>query len=421
MTNRSSIESTQDTYLRAMLIAIDGRNPFYTAKMRAANIAGKDCDRATFLARFPFTTKAELVADHRAHQPFGSNLTFPLERYVHYSQTSGSTGHPMRWLETSESWTWMVESWMYFYKAVGMTPADRVFAAFSFGPFLGFWTAFEAAIRFGCLAIPGGGLSTRGRLEVMRDSGATVLACTPTYAMRLGEAALEEKITIAGLRLLFVAGEPGGSIPAVRQRMADLWPGVQIVDHHGMTEVGPVSWQHPERPRFLHILETAYLAEVIDPKSEKPVPAGTPGELVLTTLGRLGTPLIRYRTGDLVKVAVDPPPEVAHMALDGGILGRTDDMIIVRGVNVYPSAVEAVVRRFSDIAEYRVDLTDERGMAEMALTIEPVKGADGKTVAKTLAEALRASLALRIPVTTVAAGTLPRFEMKAKRWVKWGG
>jgi phenylacetate-CoA ligase len=143
--------------------------------------------------------------------------------------------------------------------------------------------------------------------------------------------------------------------------------------------------------------------------------------LVLTTLGRLGTPLIRYRTGDLVKVATNPPPEVAHLALDGGILGRTDDMIIVRGVNVYPSAVESVVRRFSDIAEYRVDLTDERGMAEMALTIEPVKGADGKTVAKTLAEALRASLALRIPVTTVAAGTLPRFEMKAKRWVKWGG
>jgi phenylacetate-CoA ligase len=255
----------------------------------------------------------------------------------------------------------------------------------------------------------------------MRDSGATVLACTPTYAMRLGEAALEEQISIPTLRLLFVAGEPGGSIPAVRKRMSELWPTVQIVDHHGMTEVGPVSWQHPERPQFLHVLETAYLAEIIDPKSEKPVPAGTAGELVLTTLGRLGTPLIRYRTGDLVKEAQDPPSEVPHLALDGGILGRTDDMIIVRGVNVYPSAVEAVVRRFSDIAEYRVDLTDERGMAEMALTVEPIKGADGKAVAKTLADALRASLALRIPVTTVAAGTLPRFEMKAKRWVKWGG
>jgi phenylacetate-CoA ligase len=418
---RAAIVAHQDTYLRALLIAIDGRNPFYAAKMKAAGLRGSDCDRATFLARFPFTTKAELVADHAAHQPFGSNLTFPVERYVRFSQTSGSTGQPLRWLDTIESWTWMLESWTHFFSAVGVTPADRVFAAFSFGPFLGFWTAFEAAVRMGCLAIPGGGLSTRGRLEAMRDSGATVLCCTPTYALRLGEAAIEEDIPLPGVRFLFVAGEPGGSIPAVRERLAELWPQAAIVDHHGMTEVGPVSWQQPERPRFLHLLETAYLAEVIDPATTRPVPAGTAGELVLTTLGRLGSPLIRYRTGDLVRVATQPPAEVAHLALDGGILGRTDDMVIVRGVNVYPSAIEAVVRRFGTIAEYRVDLTDERGMAELALTIELVKGADAQAVAKELGDALRAALALRIPVSTVSAGTLPRFEMKAKRWVKWGG
>ena len=420
-TSRAAIIATQDTYLRALLIAIDGRNPFYTAKMRAASLRGADCDRVNFLAKFPFTTKAELVADHAAHAPFGSNLTFPVERYVRYSQTSGSTGLPLRWLDTAESWTWMLDSWTHFFQAVGVTAQDRFFAAFSFGPFLGFWTAFEAAVRMGCLTIPGGGLSTRGRLETMRDSGATVLCCTPTYALRLGEAAIEEGIPLPGVRLLFVAGEPGGSIPAVRQRLEELWPVASIIDHHGMTEVGPVSWQHPERPQILHVLESAYLAEIIDPKTTQPVPAGTLGELVLTTLGRLGTPLIRYRTGDLVRAAVNPPAEIAHLALDGGILGRTDDMVIIRGVNVYPSAIEAVVRRFSEIAEYRVDLTDERGMAEMALTIEPVKGADAKTVTKNLADELRAALALRISVSSVAAGTLPRFEMKAKRWVKWGG
>jgi len=420
-TTRAGIVAHQDTYLRALLIAIDGRNPFYTAKMKAAGLRGADCDRATFLAQFPFTTKAELVADHAAHAPFGSNLTFPIERYVRFSQTSGSTGNPLRWLDTAESWSWMMDSWCHFYRAVGVTPQDRVFAAFSFGPFLGFWTAFEAAVRYGCLAIPGGGLSTRGRLEAMRDAGATVLCCTPTYALRLGEAAIEEGIPLPGIRFLFVAGEPGGSIPAVRARLEELWPVAAIIDHHGMTEVGPVSWQHPERPQFLHVLETAYLAEIITPNSDKPAAPGMPGELVLTTLGRLGTPLIRYRTGDVVKAAVQPPKEVPHLALEGGILGRTDDMVIVRGVNVYPSAIEAVVRRFSDIAEYRVDLTDERGMAELAITVEPVKGADGKTVAKNLADELRAALALRIPVTTVGAGTLPRFEMKAKRWVKWGG
>jgi phenylacetate-CoA ligase len=420
-TARAQILATQDTYLRALLIAIDGRNPFYSAKLKAAGLRGAQCDRATFLARFPFTTKAELVADHAAHAPFGSNLTFPVERYVRFSQTSGSTGHPLRWLDTAESWAWMLDSWAHFYRAVGVTAADRVFAAFSFGPFLGFWTAFEAATRLGCLTVSGGGLSTRGRLEAMRDTGCTVLCCTPTYALRLSEASVLEGVAVPTLRLIFVAGEPGGSIPAVRERLASLWPGVAIVDHHGMTETGPVSWQHPERPRFLHVLETAYLAEIIDPKTLMPVPPGTLGELVLTTLGRLGAPLIRYRTGDLVKAAVAPPAEVPHLALDGGILGRTDDMVIVRGVNVYPSAIEAVVRRFAEIAEYRVDLTDERGMVELSLTIEPVPDADGQALAEGLGDALRAALALRIPVSSVSAGTLPRFEMKSKRWVRWGG
>jgi phenylacetate-CoA ligase len=251
----------------------------------------------------------------------------------------------------------------------------------------------------------------------MRDSGATVLACTPTYAMRLGEAALTEHISLPSVRLVFVAGEPGGSIPAVRRQLNELWPYAEIIDHHGMTEVGPVSWQHPARPGFLHILETAYLAEVIDAKTLRPVAPDMPGELVLTTLGRLGSPLLRYRTGDVVKIASDAPGP--YMALEHGILGRTDDMIIVRGVNVYPSAVEAVVRRFPDITEYRVDITDERGMAEMSLTIEPVVGSDANTVMKQLSDALRAGLALRVNIATVAPGTLPRFEMKAKRWIKW--
>jgi phenylacetate-CoA ligase len=417
MNNRADILAHQETYLRALLIALDGRNAFYTAKMRAAGIQGKNLNRATFLAQFPFTTKAELVDDHARNQPFGSNLTYPVDKYVHFSQTSGSTGQPLRWLDTRDSWDWMAQSWMHFYQAVGITPADRFFAAFSFGPFLGFWTAFEAAVKYGCLAIPGGGLSTRGRLETMRDSGATVLACTPTYAMRLGEAALTEQISLPLVRLVFVAGEPGGSIPTVRRQLMELWPHAQIIDHHGMTEVGPVSWQNPERPEFLHILETAYLAEVIDPKTLRPVAPDMPGELVLTTLGRLGSPLLRYRTGDVVKIASDAPGP--YMALEHGILGRTDDMIIVRGVNVYPSAVEALVRRFPDIAEYRVDITDERGMAEMSLTIEPVAGSDANTVMKQLSDALRAALALRVNIATVAPGTLPRFEMKAKRWIKW--
>jgi phenylacetate-CoA ligase len=415
--DRSAIGARQDTYLRALLIAIDGRNPFYTAKLRSAGLRGAECGRATFVERFPFTTKAELVADQAAHPPFGSNLTFPIERYVRMCQTSGSTGAPLRWLDTSESWSWMLDCWTHFFAATGVGPSDRLFAAFSFGPFLGFWTAFEAAARCGCLVVPGGGLSTRARLEAMRDCGATVLCCTPTYALRLGEAAREERVAVGTLRRVFLAGEPGGSIPALRARLEELWPGAAIIDHHGMTEVGPVSWQYPGEPRFLHVLETAYLAEVIDPHSLRAVAAGQTGELVLTNLGRLGSPIIRYRTGDLVRAAAEPPAE-AHLALEGGILGRTDDMVIVRGINVYPSAIEAVVRRFGEVAEYRVDLTSERGMAELALTVEPLVSVDTPGLAERLGEALRAALALRIPVHLAKPGALPRFEMKAKRWIR---
>jgi phenylacetate-CoA ligase len=415
--DRTAIRARQDTYLRALLIAIDGRNPFYTAKLRAVGLRGAQCDRDTFLERFPFTTKAELVADQAAHPPFGSNLTFPPERYVRMCQTSGSTGMPLRWLDTSESWSWMLDCWAHFFTATGVGPGDRLFAAFSFGPFLGFWTAFEAAARLGCLVVPGGGLSTRARLEAMRDCGATVLCCTPTYAVRLGEEARQEQLAVATLRRVFLAGEPGGSIPATRARVEELWPGAAIIDHHGLTEVGPVSWQYPHEPRYLHVLETAYLAEIIDPHSLRAVPPGQTGELVLTNLGRLGSPIIRYRTGDLVRAALSPPAE-AHLALEGGILGRTDDMVIVRGINVYPSAIEAVVRRFGEVAEYRVDLTSERGMAELALTVEPLVSVDAPGLAERLGEALRSALALRIPVTLAKPGALPRFEMKAKRWIR---
>ena len=414
---RSAIPARQDTFLRTLLVAIDGRNPFYSAKLKAAGLRGAQCDRATFQARFPFTTKAELIADQAAHPPFGSNLTFPPERYVRMCQTSGSTGVPLRWLDTAESWTWMLDCWAHFFAATGVGAGDRLFAAFSFGPFLGFWTAFEAAARLGCLVVPGGGLSTRARLEAMRDCAATVLCCTPTYAVRLGETARDEGVGVTSLRRIFLAGEPGGSIPATRSCLKALWPGAAMVDHHGMTEVGPVSWQYPDEPRYLHVLETAYLAEIIDPHSLQPVPPGQAGELVLTNLGRLGSPIIRYRTGDLVRAAAQPPSE-PHLALEGGILGRTDDMVIVRGINIYPSAIEAVVRRFPEVAEYRVDLTSERGMTELTLTVEPVVSIGTPGLAESLGEALRSAFALRIPVILAKAGTLPRFEMKSKRWIR---
>jgi phenylacetate-CoA ligase len=177
-----------------------------------------------------------------------------------------------------------------------------------------------------------------------------------------------------------------------------------------MTEVGPVAYQTPERPDLLHILEESYYAEIVKPDNGAAVARGEVGELVLTTLGRTASPLLRYRTGDLVRRA----PDVAGFALDGGIIGRADDMVVVRGVNLYPSAVDAVVRQVPQIDEYRV-VVDRRGsMLEMEIQIE---SADETAVAN-LERALTAAFALRIPVVRAAAHTLPRFELKARRWVK---
>ena len=371
-----------------------------------------------FFERTPFTFKRELIADQVAHPPFGSNLTFPIERYTRFSQTNGTTGQPLRWLDTPESWEWMIGNWTRVFEAAGVHAGDRVFFAFSFGPFLGFWVAFDAASRIGCLAIPGGGMRSDGRLHAILDNRATVLCCTPTYAIRLGEVAAEDGIDLSAsaVRTIVVAGEPGGSVRATRGRIEELWRGAKVVDHHGMTEVGPVSYGCPNRARVLHVLESSYIAEIIDPINGR---AADRGELVLTNLGRIGSPLIRYRTGDIVERSKQAPCECGSfdLALEGGILARTDDMVVVRGVNLYPSAIEEVLRGCDGVAEYRVEIRTDRALSELTVQVEAAVDGD-PDLAHRLESALRNAFALRIPVSVVGRGTLPRFEMKAQRWVR---
>jgi phenylacetate-CoA ligase len=343
---RAVMASHQLAQLRRLLGAILPDNAFYRNKL--AHVDPAIASVEDFSARFPFTTKQELADDQRSHPPFGSNLTFPLTSYTRYHQTSGTTSAPLRWLDTPESWHWMVENWKEIYQAAGVSVGDRVYFAFSFGPFIGFWLAFDAAQQLGCLCIPGGGLSTAGRLRAMAENRATVLCCTPSYAAHLAEVAARDHFDLkaAAVRLLIVAGEPGGSVPATRRRLEELWPGVRIFDHHGMTETGPVSHECPAQPGTLHILDRAYLAEVMDAEG-KAARAGEVGELVLTVLGRTGSPLLRYRTGDLARAGGACACGRPGTALPGGLLGRTDEMVVVRGVNVYPTAVEDVLRGFS--------------------------------------------------------------------------
>ncbi len=194
----AQLKSDQLEQLRSLLAELFPGNEFYSSKLNAAGITFDVASLEDFSARFPFTTKADLVEDQRAHPPFGSNLTYPLARYTRYHQTSGTTGAPLRWLDTPESWEWMLESWTEILRAAGAQPADRVYFAFSFGPFIGFWLAFESAARLGCLCLPGGGLSSAARLRAILDNGATILCCTPTYAIRLAEVAAADGGTLAG-------------------------------------------------------------------------------------------------------------------------------------------------------------------------------------------------------------------------------
>jgi phenylacetate-CoA ligase len=413
---RPALEDLQCRRLRALLQEILPANRFYARKFGGAptNI-GTLAD----LRQLPFTTKAEVAADQEAHPPYGDILTYPLSRYSRLHQTSATSGRPLRWLDTPDSWRWVLDCWQMIYGIAGVRPDDRLFFPFSFGPFLGFWAAFEAAARQGNWCLPGGGMSSAARLRFLLDHQATVVLSTPTYALHLAEVAQQEALDLAGsaVRMLIVTGEPGGSIAATRQRIEQAW-GARVIDHSGMTEAGSLSVECPENPGGLHWLETECIAEIVDPQTAEPVPAGQMGELVLTNLGRWGSPLVRYRTGDLVRADPRPCPcGRSLLRLDGGILGRTDDMIHLRGNNVYPSALEGVIRRFPEVAEFRIQLETPRSLPVLRVELEPVPSA-GNGIAERVGQAIRDELLFRAEVTTVPPGTLPRFEMKARRMRK---
>jgi len=413
--DRVRLRSNQWRKLRSIVLNLATTNSFYGTKIREWELKVSRLNRIDdFIAQVPFTTKADIQADRAENPPFGTNLTRAIHQYTRFCQTSGtSTGQPMAWVDTPESWEAMLKCWQRVFDGAGLVKGrDRIFFAFSFGPFLGFWTAYEAAARE-FLVIPAGGLSSQARLEAMARYGATVLCCTPTYALRLGELIGEASgVERMSLRInkIIVAGETGGSVPEVRKRLEDLWE-ARVFDHHGMTEVGPVSYETEDMPRQLIVIEEAYLAEIVDPKTDVEVEDGECGELILTTLDRTACPLLRYRTGDWVKKKIHR----GRLILDGGILSRVDDMVVVRGVNIYPSAVEAVVRQFPEVVEFMVEQRKVDAMDEIELLIE-VEGNVANQLIKKVEAKLRDTFSLRIPVKLAASDSLPRHEFKAKRW-----
>ena len=387
-----------------MCTVLADRNQFYAERLK----------RRQHFEDIPFTTKQEVVDDQANNPPFGTNLTFPIENYTRIHQTSGTAGKPILWLDTPDSWDWWLRCWAEVFKGAGVRQGDRVYVAFSFGPFIGFWAAFEASQRMGLMTISGGGQSTEQRLQSILQRQATVLVCTPTYALRLADAARELGLdmTRGSIRLTVHAGEPGASIPETRNRIQQSF-GAKTFDHVGMTEMGAYGFEC-EQQCGLHINEDEFIAEMMDPATGGVVEDGQKGELVLTNLGRIGMPLIRYRTGDLCVISREPCPCGRRSArLVGGVLGRADDMITIRGINVFPSAVESIVRRYPEIVEFAIEVHRHREMHELRLKVEIVGVANG--ILERLAQEFSNDLRIRASIEQVAEGTLPRFELKSRR------
>jgi phenylacetate-CoA ligase len=255
-------------------------------------------------------------------------------------------------------------------------------------------------------------MSTLARLQLLRTSRATALFCTPTYAQRLVEVARENAFDLSTLdvRVIVVAGEPGGSIPAIRDPIEAAF-GAKISDHCGATEVGPWGFADKER-RGQHVIESEFIAEFLSLEGDRPPATGELAQLVLTSLGRFGAPVIRYRTGDIVRPAWPEKGPCRFVLLDGGILGRIDDMLVIRGVNIFPSSIEAILREFDHVVEFRLTARKRGAMDELTLEVEDRSG-DTSPIAR----ALETRLGLRVDVALAPADSLPRFEGKGKRFV----
>jgi len=404
---REELERRQFARLRELLTEVVPHNRFYAEKLARVDLS---LQSIADLGRLPFTFKDELVTAPQAGE-FAANLTYPLERYVRYHHTSGTRGRALPVLDTAADWQWWIECWQFVLDAAEIGPEDRAVLAFSFGPFIGFWSAHDALVARGGMVVPSGGMGTLARVELIRRTRATVLFCTPSYALRLAEVAQENRIDPASLDVqrIIVAGEPGGSIPALRRRIESVW-NARLIDHAGASEVGP--WGYGSKDgRGLFVLETEFIAEFRSLASGGPAEDGELAELILTSLGRTGSPVIRYRTGDVVRPRFNASSDCRFTLLEGGVLGRADDMLIVRGVNVFPSSIEQILRAFPEVVEYRVTAQRQGSLDSLQIEIE-----DRLADADRVARELRLRLGLKIDVHCVPLGSLPRFEGKGKRF-----
>jgi phenylacetate-CoA ligase len=418
--SRDVLTRLQLRRLRAQVAHAARRSPFYRRKLKAARIEPASIRTLDDLRRLPFTTKDELKDNQLRQPPWGDVLAVPLAEVVRVHLTSATTGRPLAFLDTAEDWHGFYHSYARSLYAFGIRRTDMVMAAFSYGPWIGYWSGFYAAQDLGCLVYPVGGLSTEQRLDALLAYPITVLGCTPSYALFLAEQAARRGIDLAKdtkLRITWHTGEPGASIPATRARIESAF-GARAYDLPGLTEIAAWGFECEARSGLTHVHEDYVYPEVLD-EDERPVKPGERGELVFTSLYRKAMPLLRYRTRDVVQLAARRCPcGRTLIAFEGGVLARLDDMKKVRGIVVYPRRIEELVRPHRDVDEFQIVFRRRDGLDDILVRVDPSPAlslGERERLGETLAHDLQLGLGIRVSVEVAEPGSLPRWDHKARR------
>jgi phenylacetate-CoA ligase len=418
--SRTDMTRLQTRRLRAQLAHAASHSPFYKRKLKAAGVKPAAVHTLADLRTLPFTTKDELKENQAARPPWGDVLAVPLDDVLRIHMTSATTGRPLAFLDTPDDWYGFYHSYARALHAFGVRRQDFVMAAFSYGPWIGYWSGFYAAQDLGCLVFPVGGLSTDQRIDALLNYPITVLGCTPSYALFLAEAATKKGVDLAKdtqVRITWHTGEPGASIPATRAKIETAF-GAKAYDLPGLTEIAAWGFECDARSGLTHVNEDYCYPEILDEK-DQPVRPGERGELVFTSLYREAMPLIRYRTRDLVQLADRRCPcGRSLVAFEGGVLARLDDMKKVRGVIVYPRRVEELVRPHADVDEFQIVFRRHEGLDDILIRIDPspaLSSGERDGLRAKLADDIRIGLGIRVTVEIGEPGSLPRWDHKARR------
>jgi len=394
-------------------------SPYYKASFDAAGVHPDDVKTLADIRRFPFIEKKVLRERQEAVPPFGDLVAVPERDIVYISASSGSTGVPTASPFTAQDF----EDWMDYearqFWSSGLRPEDRYCHSLNFSLFVG-GPCVLGAQKLGALSIHAGTVPSERLLAIAKQFQATAIWTTPSYAWYLGETAIKEGIDPKkdlAIKRIFVAGEPGGSIPETRQRIEALW-GAKVYDYYGLSDIFGSCAGMCEEQHGLHWAEDHILVEVLDPETQEPVAEGERGELVLTTLKKVARPMIRFRTGDIVSFTNEPCACGRTSQRMLGTHGRLDDMLIIKGVNIFPSDIEAIARKDHDLTgEYKLIVERDNHLDILTVEIERA-GADATRdveLASRFAGHLKSITGVSARIVILPPDTLPRATHKAKR------